>query len=380
MTVADVDARADSPEPGPGSGPSGPAGSSAAGPSGPASSRKTREAAPVASSNGRRFLGLLAVISILALIVLASVAVGSKYIPPGELFEALANNTGEGNAHIVWDLRIPRTAVGFCIGLSLGVAGALIQALTRNPLADPGILGVNAGASFFVALGVAVFGVTSISGQVAFAFVGALVVTVTVYLIGSAGTGATDPVKLTLSGVALGAVLGGIVTAMILIDPRAFNKMRSWNAGSIADRSWDILLPVLPFLMLGLLLAIFASSSLNIIALGDDLARSLGTDVMRTRVIVVVAVTLLAGGATAIAGPIGFVGLMVPHIARWIVGPDQRWILAYTMVLAPSLVLAADILARVLRWPGEFPVGIVTAFIGAPVLIVLVRRQKARGL
>ena len=167
---------------------------------------------------------------------------------------------------------------------------------------------------------------------------------------------------------------------MILIDPRAFNKMRSWNAGSIADRSWDILLPVLPFLLVGVLLAVIASSSLNVIALGDDLARSLGTDVMRTRVIVVVAVTLLAGGATAIAGPIGFVGLMVPHIARWIVGHDQRWILAYTMVLAPGLVLASDILARVLRWPGEFPVGIVTAFVGAPVLIGLVRRKKASGL
>lgn len=370
MTVADVGERAASPNPGSASHHS----------TAPSTGRKAREAAPVASSNGRRSLGLLLAIAVLALVVLASIAVGSRYIPPAELIEALTNNTGKGNAHIVWDLRIPRTAVGFCIGLSLGVAGALIQALTRNPLADPGILGVNAGASFFVALGVAAFGVTTISGQVAFAFVGALVVTVTVYLIGSAGTGATDPVKLTLSGVALGAVLGGIVTAMILIDPRAFNKMRSWNAGSIADRGWDILLPVLPFLALGLLLAILASSSLNVIALGDDLARSLGTDVMRTRVIVVVAVTLLAGGATAIAGPIGFVGLMVPHIARWIVGPDQRWILAYTMVLAPGLVLASDILARVLRWPGEFPVGIVTAFIGAPVLIILVRRQKASGL
>ena len=349
MTVADVGERAASPNPGSASHHS----------TAPSTGRKAREAAPVASSNGRRSLGLLLAIAVLALVVLASIAVGSRYIPPAELIEALTNNTGKGNAHIVWDLRIPRTAVGFCIGLSLGVAGALIQALTRNPLADPGILGVNAGASFFVALGVAAFGVTTISGQVAFAFVGALVVTVTVYLIGSAGTGATDPVKLTLSGVALGAVLGGIVTAMILIDPRAFNKMRSWNAGS---------------------LAILASSSLNVIALGDDLAGCLGTDVMRTRVIVVVAVTLLAGGATAIAGPIGFVGLMVPHIARWIVGPDQRWILAYTMVLAPGLVLASDILARVLRWPGEFPVGIVTAFIGAPVLIILVRRQKASGL
>lgn len=340
----------------------------------------TPERQPVAASNARRSLGLLVALIGLVVVMLLSVAIGSRYIPLDALLAALAHNTGQGDAHIVWDLRIPRTFVGLCVGLALGVAGALIQALTRNPLADPGILGVNAGSSFFVALGVAVFGVTSISGQIWFAFIGALVVTVAVYLIGSAGRGGTDPIKLTLAGVALGAVLSGVVTAMVLIDPMAFNEMRSWNAGSIANRSWDVLLPVLPFLLIGVVLAALASSSLNTIALGDDLARSLGTNVTRTRVLVIIAVTLLAGGATAIAGPIGFVGLMIPHIARWIVGPDQRWILAYTLVLGPILVLAADILARILRWPGEFPVGIVTAFVGAPVLIVLVRRAKVSGL
>ncbi len=322
---------------------------------------------------------LLATCALLSLTLL-SVAIGSKDIPIGVVIESLLDNTGQGDAYVIWDMRIPRTVVGLCVGLSLGVAGALIQALTRNPLADPGILGVNAGAAFFVALGVAVFGVTSVSGYVWFAFAGALVVTVAVYLIGSAGRGGADPVQLTLAGVALGAVLSGIVTAMILLDPQAFDQMRNWNAGSVVGRGWDILLPVLPFLILGALLAIAAASSLNAIALGDDLARSLGANIIRTRIIVIVAVTLLAGGATAIAGPIGFVGLMVPHIARWIVGPDQRWILAYTILLAPSLVLAADILGRIVIRPGEFPVGIVTAFVGAPVLILLVRRKKASGL
>ena len=156
--------------------------------------------------------------------------------------------------------------------------------------------------------------------------------------------------------------------------------MLSWNAGSIVGRGWDVLLPVLPFLLVGIVLAIFAASSLNSIALGDDLAKALGVNIVRTRILVILAVTLLAGGATAIAGPIGFVGLMVPHIARWIVGPDQRWILVYTILLAPCLVLAADIVGRIVIRPGEFPVGIVTAFVGAPVLIVLVRRKKASGL
>ncbi|MGO2193967.1 MAG: FecCD family ABC transporter permease [Brachybacterium sp.] len=329
---------------------------------------------------GRRALGLLVALVLLAIVVAGSVLVGSQTLSISAVWEALVSAEDTQPHFIVHELRIPRTAVGLVVGVALGTAGALIQALTRNPLADPGILGVNAGAAFFVALGVAVFGVSSISGYVWFAFAGALVVTVAVYVIGSAGRGGADPVQLTLAGVALGAVLSGIVTAMVLLDSQTFNQMRNWNAGSIVSRDWDVLLPVLPFLIVGLLLAIVAAGALNAIALGDDLARSLGANVTRTRVLVIVAVTLLAGGATAVAGPIGFVGLMVPHIARWIVGPDQRWILAYTLVLAPTLVLAADILGRVVIRPGEFPVGIVTAFVGAPVLIFLVRRKKASGL
>ena len=328
----------------------------------------------------RRFLGLAVVLALLALLLLLSIAVGSKDIPLGVVVESLLHNTGEGDAYVIWDMRIPRTVVGLAVGVALGVAGALTQALTRNPLADPGILGVNAGAGFFVALGVAVFGVTSVSGYVWFAFAGALVVTVAVYVIGSAGRGGADPVQLVLAGVALSAVLGGILTAMLLMNPQALDQMSIWNGGSVVCRVWDILMQVLPFLILGALLAVVAVSSLNAVALGDDLAKSLGANIMRTRILVILAVTLLAGGATAIAGPIGFVGLMVPHIARWITGPDQRWILAYTLVLAPSLVLAADILGRIVIRPGEFPVGIVTAFVGAPVLILLVRRRKASGL
>lgn len=316
----------------------------------------------------------------LLIVLLVSVAIGSKNIPLGTVVDAVINNTGLGDAYVIWDMRIPRTAVGFCVGLALGVSGALIQALTRNPLADPGILGVSAGAEFFVALGIAVFGVTSIGGYVWFALVGALVVTIAVYLIGSAGRGGADPVQLTLAGVALSAVLSGIVSGMVLNDPKSFDQMRGWYAGSIVDRGWDILLPVLPFLAVGVLFAVLAVGPLNAIALGDDLAQSLGAHVIRTRVIVVIAVTLLAGGATAIAGPIGFVGLMVPHIARWFTGPDQRWIFAFTLILAPALVLVSDIIGRLVMRPGELPVGIVVAFVGALVLIVLVRRAKVSAL
>lgn len=333
-----------------------------------------------ASSSPRRWFGLLIATAGLALLLLSSIAVGSKNISLPDVVDALLDNTGAGDAYVIWDLRIPRTVVALSVGVALGVAGALIQALTRNPLADPGILGVSAGAAFFVALGVSVFGVTSIGGYQLFAFAGALVATVVVYMIGSAGRGAADPAQLALAGVAVGAVLGGIVTAMVLSDPTAFDQMRNWNVGSVVNRGWDSLLPVLPFLVIGVVLAGVATPALNSIALGEDVARSLGANILRTRIVVIIAVTFLAGGATAIAGPIGFVGLMIPHAARWIVGPDQRWILAYTIVLAPGLVLAADIVGRVVNRPGEIPVGIVTSFVGAPILIMLVRRRRASAL
>lgn len=334
----------------------------------------------VARANLLRGAGLFVIVSALALIILLSIAVGSKEIALPAVWDALFHPSGSNEDTIVRALRVPRTVVGLVVGMALGVSGALIQALTRNPLADPGILGVNAGAAFFVAIGMTVFKVNAISDYLWFAFAGALTVTVAVYLIGSASHGTADPIRLVLAGVALGAVLAGITTGMTLLNPRAFDQMRSWDAGSVVGRDLDVVWPVLPFLAAGLFLALFVARPLNAIALGEDMASSLGANVNRTRAIVIVAVTLLAGGATAIAGPISFVGLMIPHIARWIVGPDQRWILLYTLALAPILLLGSDTLGRVVMRPGEIPVGIITAFVGAPVLIVLIRRKKASGL
>jgi iron complex transport system permease protein len=270
--------------------------------------------------------------------------------------------------------------VGIITGMGFGVAGALIQALTRNPLADPGILGVNAGAGFAVTLGVGIFGVSGVTGYIWFAFIGAALATVLVYAIGSAGGGSASPVTLVLAGVALGAVLGGISTFLTLIDEDTFRSLRNWGLGSIARTSLSDTMSVAPFIALGLLIAVALSGSLNSIALGDDLAASLGTHVQRTRVFGVLAVTLLAGGATALTGGIGFIGLMVPHVVRWFTGPDQRWVIAYSALAAPVLLLLADVIGRVVGSPGEVEVGIVTAVIGAPVLIALVRRKKASGL
>jgi len=327
----------------------------------------------------RRAVGLVCAVVVLLVASLLSVLVGSKPLVPTDVAHALFAPTGGDIDRIVWELRLPRTLAALVVGVALGVAGALIQAFTRNPLGDPGILGVNAGASLGVAVGVALFGTRMPTQHLGFAFLGALLATLVVLFVGAIGRSA-DPIRLTLAGVAVGAVLAGITTAMTLLDPSTFNQMRGWEAGTFVERGLDVILPTVPFIVGGLAIALFCAGSLNMLGLGDDLASALGAHVGRTRVLTVAAITLLAGAATAIAGPIAFVGLMVPHVARWIVGPDQRWIIPYSIVLAPILLLVSDVIGRVILWPGEVPVGVVTAFVGAPVLIWLVRRRKASGL
>ncbi|MEY8568351.1 iron chelate uptake ABC transporter family permease subunit [Brevibacterium linens] len=329
----------------------------------------------------RRVLGLVAALITLIVVIAASLAIGARDMPLSEVLGAFFAPNGSDDQLVVLELRLPRTVLGILVGMGLGLAGGLIQALTRNPLADPGILGVNAGASLAITIGVAFFGISSITGYIWFAFGGALIATVGVYIIGSAGRSrSVDPIRLTLAGVAVAAVLTGLTKAILLTNERAFDAFRSWDVGAIAGRDFDTISAILPFIVIGTVLALALSHSLNAVALGDDLAASLGTSVNRTRVLSILAVTLLAGAATAAAGPIGFIGLMIPHIARWIVGPDQRWILGYSVVLSPILLLASDVIGRVVMKPGELQVGVVTAFVGAPVLIALVRRKKASGL
>ena len=334
----------------------------------------------VADTNAVRALWLLLAVGVLVLVVLASIAVGSKDIPLSTVLDAIfAYNDSDDHA-IVVALRVPRTILGILVAMALGVSGALIQALTRNPLADPGILGVNAGAAFAVSIGVGAFGITAVQQYIWFAFVGAIAATVLVYAVGSVGRGSATPIRLTLAGIAIGAVLSGVTSGLALLDPVTFDRMRFWGAGSLTAPGFDNIVTIAPFLLLGIGMAIVVARPLNAIALGDDLAAALGANIGRVRTVVVVTVTLLCGAATAVAGPIGFVGLMVPHAARWIVGPDQRWITAFTIVLSPILLLTADIVGRVVMRPGELQVGIVTAFIGAPVLILLARRRKVSGL
>ncbi len=306
---------------------------------------------------------------------LLSLAVGALSIPFRQVLEAIVGSADTPEHAVLWDGRIPRTVLAVVAGSALGVAGALIQAITRNPLADPGVLGVNAGAAFAVVLAVGFLGLTSPAQYLWFAFAGALVVSIGVYLVGGGGRGRVDPIRLTLAGVALGAVLTGVASGLSLLRPQAFDRLRSWTIGTVDIRSLEPTLQIAPFVVLGLLLALAAGPRLNAVSLGDDQATALGVNVMRTRVMSVVAITLLAGAATTAAGSIAFVGLMVPHVARWIAGPDQRWIIALSALLGPVLMLFADVLGRVVA-PGEMPVGVVTAFVGAPVLVALARRRK----
>jgi iron complex transport system permease protein len=334
----------------------------------------------LAQTNRMRLGWLLVAVAVLVAVLIASIAIGSKDIAVQTVFDALFAYDDSDDHAIIQALRVPRTILGLAVGMALGMSGALIQALTRNPLADPGILGVNAGAAFFVVLAVGFFGVSSIQGYIWFAFLGAVVTTVVVYGIGSVGRTGATPVRLTLAGVAIGAVLGGISSGIQLLNPTTFDRLRQWGAGSLVAPGYETIWAVSPFIVVGLAIALIMARPLNAVALGDDLAAALGANIVRTRIWVVISTTLLAGAATAAAGPIGFVGLMVPHVARWIVGPDQRWIFAFTLVLSPVLLLTSDIVGRLVMRPGELQVGIVTAFVGAPVLILLARRRRVSGL
>lgn len=319
---------------------------------------------------------------VLAVLCLLSLALGAANIPPDQVIRALFGDAPSRFVdNVVWTARVPRTALALAAGAALGLAGALMQALTRNPLADPGVLGVSAGASFAIVLAVGVLGINSLYGYVWFAFAGALIATVAVYLLGGLGRSGMTPVKLALAGIAVTSMLWSFTQAIVLTDVDALNKFRFWSAGSLADADNGMVWRVLPFLVIGAVLALACAPALNSLALGDDVAASLGRRLGLVRLAGVAAVTLLTGASVAVIGPVVFIGLVVPHVARVLaqsadIGPDQRWLLPLSAVLAPSLLLTADILGRLVARPTEIQAGVLVAFIGGPFFIAMVRRRK----
>ncbi|GGY01141.1 FecCD family ABC transporter permease [Streptomyces minutiscleroticus] len=324
-----------------------------------------------------RALGLLAAVAVLVLVALASIAIGAKSLSVGEVWHGLFHASGTYGDAVVGD-RLSRTLLGLLAGAALGLSGAVLQALTRNPLADPGLLGINAGASAAVVTAITFFGVTTLSGYVWFAFLGAAAVGALVYLLG--GSRGATPVRLALAGTAISAALYGYLQAVMIMDNAALGKMRFWTVGSLSSATDRTIEQVLPFLVIGTVLALALARPLNAMAMGDDTARALGAHLNRTRALSMAAATLLCGAATAACGPIVFVGLMIPHVVRSFTGPDLRWILPYATVLSPVLLLGADVVGRMIVRPAELQVGIVTAILGGPVFIFLVRRRRTAQL
>ena len=326
----------------------------------------------------RHLVTVLGLLVLLVVALAASLALGARDVSPAQVWAALVDPVAGDNDHlVVRDLRVPRTLVGLVGGAALGVAGALMQGVTRNPIADPGLLGLNSGASLAVLVAISGLGVTSASGYLWFAFAGAALAAVVVYGAASLGFEGVTPVKLALVGAAFTATATSLITVLLLADTQALDDYRFWQVGSLANRPLDVLLTVLPFVLVGLALALAAGRVLNALALGDDVARGLGQDVARGRLLVVLAVVLLCGSAVSMVGPIAFVGLAVPHLARALVGPDHRWIVVLSALLGPVLLIAADVVGRLVVRPGELEAGLVVALVGAPVLLLIVRRSRA---
>ncbi|KQM60894.1 FecCD family ABC transporter permease [Agreia sp. Leaf210] len=324
-----------------------------------------------------RILGFIALLVVVLLAVGASLLLGSRSIDVAAVLDAVFSRGTKGvEQMVVLDLRVPRTVIGLVAGAALGLAGALMQGLTRNPLADPGLLGVNAGASLAVVTAIAFFGVTAPSGYIWFSFGGAALAATLVYAVASGRTG-PSPLSLTLAGAATTAVLTSFITLILLRDLDTLAQYRFWSVGSLVGRDVSTVATLAPFLVVGAATALLLGRSLNSLALGDDVARGLGQRVGLTRIVAGVAIIFLCGSATSLAGPLVFVGLVVPHIVRRFVGADYRWILLWSMPLGAALLVIADTIGRLISPPSEVEAGIVVALIGAPVLIALVRGNKA---
>lgn len=326
-----------------------------------------------------RFVWLLVGLGVLAALMLASVMIGSRTVGWNDIVAALGGSLdGFGQASVA--KRMPRTLLAAIAGAALGVSGAVMQGVTRNPLADPGILGVNVGASLFVVSGMAYFGLTAATPMIWVAILGAGVTALFVYTIGSLGRGGATPLKLALAGAATSAALASIVTAVILPRNDIAGGVRSWQIGGVGGASLDSIRQVAPFLLAGFALCLLSARALNALALGDDLAAGLGERVAAARGAAALGAVILSGACTAVTGPIGFVGLVVPHACRLLVGVDHRWLLPFSAVIGAALLTGADVLGRVVARPGEVDVGIITALIGAPFFIYIVRRSKVRAL
>ena len=341
--------------------------------------------ASTSTVGARRHLALIAVgVIAIVIAVMLSLSFGSRPVSLSEISEGLSTwfrgETPTELGPLAVQGRVPRTALALMAGAALALSGALMQAITRNPIADPGILGVNTGASLFVVCGIAFFGISSAFEYLGLALVGAILAALFVYVVGSIGAGGATPIKLALAGAATTAALSSVVSAILLPRANAMNEFRFWQVGGVAGANWTTMATIAPLIVVSAAVALASGPALNALALGDDVAVGLGVRVGRTRAVAALAGVSLCAAVTAAAGPIGFVGLMVPHVVRLAAGPDQRWLLPLSALGGAVLLTLADTIGRVIGYPGEVEAGIVTAFVGAPVLVIIARRTRMRAL
>ncbi len=322
-----------------------------------------------------RWIGVVIGILLVLALMAASVVYGLTSITWTTAWESFTRFNGSNEHIIIIENRVPRALIGAAVGASLAVAGALMQAITRNPLASPSILGVNAGASFVIVIAVTFFSVTSLAAFSWLAFLGAAVASIVVYVLGSLGREGLTPMKLTLAGAAIAAMFSSLTQGMLVLNEKALEDVLFWLAGSIEGRSLEMLSSVAPYIGVGLIGALFISSKINTLVMGEDIAKGLGQRTLLVKGGAAVLIVFLAGGSVAVAGPIGFIGIVVPHVARYFTGPDYRWIIPYSALLGAILLLAADIAARYVIMPLEAPVGVLTAVIGTPFFIYIARKE-----
>lgn len=342
------------------------------------SNQSARRVAP-ARPQPLLWLGLPICIVALLLAMLASIAFGAADIDARTVWQAVvAFNPEDTNHLIIQTLRMPRAVTALLVGAALAMSGAIMQGLTRNPLADPGLLGIEAGAAFAVVGSVFLFHASSLSSYAIFAFAGGGITAVAVYALGSVGRGGPTPLKLTIAGAAISALISSLTTAMLLFNQRTLEEVRFWLVGSVAGRDFGLVMQALPYLAIGMFISLIMGRQITTLTLGDDVAKGLGQSTGWIKALCAVAVVLLAGASVALAGPVGFVGLVIPHVVRFFVGVDYRWILPYSALLGGTFLILADVFGRVVARPSELAVGVMTALIGGPVFIALVRWKVKR--
>ncbi|MBH8551418.1 iron ABC transporter permease [Nostocaceae cyanobacterium CENA357] len=320
-------------------------------------------------------IGLVWGLVILLICLVYSVTLGAAEIPLGKILASFITFDGSYEHLVIQTVRLPRSLIAILVGSALAVSGALMQGLTRNPLADPGILGIESGAALAVVATIFIFGSSSLGVLTIVAFLGAGATAMLVYFLGSLGRGGATPLNLTVAGAALTALISSLMTAILIVSQRTLEEIRFWLAGSLAGRDINIVFQALPFVIIGLVIAFALGRQITTMSLGEDVAKSLGQQTAWVKIMTAVSVVILAGSSVALAGPIGFIGLVVPHIVRFFIKADYRWILPYSAVVGATLLLVADVASRVLLKPQELPVGVMTALIGAPFFVYLAKSK-----